>query len=183
MGAAGKLLAVGDCGKLMNGAVQADLHLSLSGTLAGNAQINLACFVEALVDVDGAVGLQALCLFANEEEEAYKANAYYDGNDIEQPFLSDEVAERNARPAEAEEEIDDAAHGEEREAASKVHGVAVEVVAKTKVEVVVHAYQREQGLYQEYEGTDAGASPEYLHRGVERGKPIQDCFHNNIYMC
>ena len=122
----------------MDRATDADLDFSLAFVVSWDAEINVCHLSLTLLDIESSVRLQLVSLFLHPEEEEYEDYANDDSNDGEEEIVADGVAEADAAPSETNEEVDEVANGEERQAAAEVHGVAVNTAEVGHVEIDIH---------------------------------------------
>ena len=122
----------------MDRATDADLDFSLAFVVSWDAEIDVCHLSLALLNIESSVRLQLVSLFLHPEEEKDENDAYDHSNDCEEEIVADGVAEADAAPSETNEEVDEVANGEERQAAAEVHGVAVNAAEVGHVEIDIH---------------------------------------------
>ena len=122
----------------MDRATDADLDFSLAFVVSWDAEINVCHLSLTLLDIESSVRLQLVSLFLHPEEDEYEEDADNHSNDCEEEIVADGVAEADAAPSETNEEVDEVANGEERQAAAEVHGVAVNTAEVGHVEIDIH---------------------------------------------
>ena len=122
----------------MDRATDADLDFSLAFVVSWDAEIDVCHLTLTLLDIESSVRLQLVSLFLHPEEDEYEDDADNHSNDCEEEIVADGVAEADAAPSETNEEVDEVANGEERQAAAEVHGVAVNTAEVGHVEIDIH---------------------------------------------
>ena len=122
----------------MDRATDADLDFSLAFIVSWDAEIDVCHLSLALLDIESSVRLQLVSLFLHPKEDEYEDDADNHSNDSEEEIVADGVAEADAAPSETNEEVDEVANGEERQAAAEVHGVAVNTAKVGHVEIDIH---------------------------------------------
>ena len=122
----------------MDRATDADLDFSLAFVVPRDAEIDVCHLTLTLLDIESSVRLQLVSLFLHPEEEEYEEDADNHSNDSKEEIVADGVAEADAAPSETNEEVDEVANGEKRQAAAEVHSVAVNTAKVGHVEIDIH---------------------------------------------
>ena len=122
----------------MDRATNADLDFSLAFVVSWDAEIDVCHLSFTLLDIESSVRLQLVSLFLHPEEDEYEDDTDNHSNDGEEEIVTDGIAEANAAPSEANEEVDEIANGEERQAAAEVHGVAVNTAEVGHIEIDIY---------------------------------------------
>ena len=172
---------VGDGRQFLHGTVERELNLAFAAALGRDAEIDVGHLTHAILDAEGPVVLQPTHLAEEHDEDGHENATRKESHQGQQRMVLYGTGEADTAPAYAKEEVDDVAHGEELQRATRVERVA-RTIAQVEVGVttvgIANADEGHDHLNKEHARGKDGNAPIDTHLGRQGIVPRDDSFHS-----